>query len=383
MTVVSLISVRQNGKGTSISLKAIFCDSAKNLRQMGFREERTGLLRWEQESHSHRCRVSVERSRNMLSEYQAHLATLPSEVHSSDDLDAPDLDLSYEYCMDVFKLHARSFHFASRYLNEEERKSIAALYGFCRLVDDFADEMELTVKEIEHELDLLKDIAERLAKGEVFSHPLFRAFGHTMAKYRIPVRYLHELIEGVRMDLRLKEIETVEELDKYCYHVASTVGLMMCHIWGSTDPETLDRAADLGVALQLTNILRDVAEDYDNGRIYLPKKLRDEFRVPISDFENRTVSPNFELLLKHEIARAHSIYAKAEIGLQDLPPAASFTVRVAAEVYGEIMHEIEKMDYQVFEKRAVVPKWRKLWIAFKLRRKYNQEKKAYDSLQKD
>lgn len=314
----------------------------------------------------------------MLSEYQAHLATLPSEVYAKDASSAPDLQSSYDYCMDVFKLHARSFHFASRYLNEEERKSIAALYGFCRLVDDFADETEMTTEEIEHELDLLKDIAERLAKGEVFSHPLFRAFGHTMVKYRIPVRYLHELIEGVRMDLRLTEIETVNELDRYCYHVASTVGLMMCHIWGSTDQETLDRAADLGVALQLTNILRDIAEDYDNGRIYLPKQLREQFRVQVYDFENRTISLNFKLLLKHEIARARSIYAKAEVGLQDLPPAASFTVRVAAQVYGEIMHEIEKMDYQVFEKRAVVPKWRKLWIAFKLRRKYNKEKKAYD-----
>jgi phytoene synthase len=317
---------------------------------------------------------------NMFSDYTAHLTVLPSEIKTTGRLTPLDLEASYDYCMDLFKLHARSFHFASRYLDEEQRRAISALYGFCRLADDFADELNLPKEKIEHELDVLTNLTSRLAEGEVFDHPLFRAFGDTMMKYKIPVKYLHDLIEGVRMDINLTEVRTVEELDKYCYHVASTVGIMMCHIWRRIEPQTLERAADLGHAMQLTNILRDIAEDYENGRIYIPAETRQEFGVDESDFKNKRVSPNFKWLLKHEIARARSIYARAEVGIQDLPPEAAFTVKVASRVYSEIMTEIEKMDYQVFSKRAVVPKWKKLWIAYNLRSEYKREKREYDRL---
>ena len=270
-------------------------------------------------------------------------------------------------------MHAKSFHFASRYLNEEERKSIAALYAFCRLTDDFADETDLTKEEIEIELDTLDDIIDSMAEGVVFDHPLLRAFGDTMVKYNIPTRYLHELVEGVRMDLNIVDVKTVEELNKYCYHVASTVGILMCHIWGATDEFTLEKASDLGRALQITNILRDIAEDYKNGRIYIPHEIRDKFHVSRDDFENKTVNSNFRLMIRHEIHRARSIYSLAEVGYSGLPPAAAFTVRVAGRVYSEIMREIEKMDYKIWSKRAVVPKWKKLWIAYQCRKEYRRD----------
>ncbi len=318
--------------------------------------------------------------KKMTMSYTTHLKQLPSEIVIQQVGDVISLEQSYDYCMDLFKLHAKSFYFASRYLEREERRAIASLYAFCRLADDFADEIDLPKDALERELDVLADITNRMADGEVFDHPIFRAFGDTMVRYNIPVRYLHELIEGVRMDVNLTEVKTVKELDTYCYHVASTVGILMCYVWGATDSETLARAADLGHALQLTNILRDIAEDYENGRIYLPLETREIFRVDRSDFEKKTVSPDFKSLIQHEIARARSIYAKADVGTRDLPPAGAFTVKVAGRVYGEIMAEIEKMDYQVWKKRAVVPKWKKLWIALKLSREYNQEKKEYDSL---
>ncbi|TFF91710.1 phytoene/squalene synthase family protein [Candidatus Thorarchaeota archaeon] len=316
----------------------------------------------------------------MESDYTAHMAVLPSEIFETQSTEPLDLEESYDYCMDVFKLHARSFHFASRYLEDEERRAFAALYGFCRLADDFADETDMPREKVEKELDILRDIAVRMSQGEVFRHPLFRAFGDTMVKYKIPVKYLHELIEGVRMDLSIRDVKDEDELYEYCYHVASTVGIMMCHIWGRTEPETLDRAADLGIALQLTNILRDVEEDFENGRIYIPQDVREKFRVKRSDFENKLATPNFRRMIKSEIARANQIYARAEVGTDDLPPAGAFTVRVASRVYAGIMDEIEKMDYDVFKKRAVVPKWKKLWIAYKCRREYLKEKKEQEAL---
>ncbi len=323
-------------------------------------------------------------NREIGDDYSAHLDVLPSDILTIvDTADGQwDLNQSYEYCMNLFKLHAKSFYFASRYFEDNDRKAFAALYGFCRLADDFADEIDLPREQIEKELNVLKDLANRMATGEQFQHPLFHAFGDTIVRYNIPVKYLHELIEGVRMDLNLMDVETIDEEAKYCYHVASTVGILMCHIWGAIETETLARAADLGHALQLTNILRDVAEDWDNGRIYIPKEIRERFRVTREDFENRRVTPNFRLMMKSEIARARTLYAQADVGLNDLPPAGAFTVKVAGRVYGEIMTEIEKMNYDPFKKRAVVPKWKKLWIAYKCRREYKQELKAYKELEK-
>ncbi|MFW9964703.1 MAG: phytoene/squalene synthase family protein [Candidatus Sifarchaeia archaeon] len=312
-------------------------------------------------------------------EYDSHISVLPSKVVAHLDPTDIDLEASYECCMSLFKIHARSFYFASRYLDENDRRAFSALYAFCRLADDFADEIDIPPEAIEYELDALKDIVERMHQGEIFDHPVLRAFGDTMEKYKIPTKYLNELIEGVRMDTNLREIITVEELETYCYNVASTVGVMLCYIMRATDPNTIERAIDLGKALQITNILRDIDEDFQNGRIYLPLETRQQFRVTRDAFEKRKVDSNFKWLIKHHIAMANSYYTKAEIGIQDLPPGGAFTVKVASRVYAEIMNEIKKMDYDVFKKRAIVPKWKKLWIAYKLRREYYREKKSYES----
>ncbi|MFW9831507.1 MAG: phytoene/squalene synthase family protein [Candidatus Thorarchaeota archaeon] len=304
-----------------------------------------------------------------------HLEVIPTQIRVKDNLTTGELNRAYDYCMKLFANHAKSFHFASRYLEPEQRRSLAALYGFCRLADDFVDEVTLEPDQIETEIDELVEIVSRINSGETFDHPVFQAFGHTQMKYRIPVKYLYELLEGVRMDAHRKEIETQEELDQYCFRVASTVGLSMCYIWRSIHPETLQRAADLGIAMQQTNILRDLAEDYDKGRIYIPLETRQKFRIRREDFEARKITPNFKQLLKHEIAIARANYASAEVGLRDLPPAAAFTIKVAARIYSNILNAIEKMDYQVFRKRAYVPKWKKFWIALRCRQEYVRELK--------
>ncbi len=306
-----------------------------------------------------------------------HLDVIPSQIRINDKRTQSDLNRAYDYCMKLFNKYAKSFSFAARYLEPQQRRSIAALYGFCRLADDFVDEINLTPKQIDEELNVLAKIITRLSNGETFDHPVYHAFGDTLMKYDIPVRYLYELLEGVRMDIYRQEIHTQEELELYCFRVASTVGLSMCHIWRAIHPETLQRAAELGIAMQQTNILRDIAEDYNKGRIYIPAETRKKFRIRLEDFETRKITSNFKYLLKHEIANARAKYALAEIGLRDLPPAASFTVKVAARIYANILNEIEKIDYQIFKKRVYVPKWKKFWISFQCRREYLHDMKEF------
>ncbi len=298
------------------------------------------------------------------------------------DSSSLDLESCYDYCMEYFKYHAKSFYFASRFLEPEQRRQIAALYAFCRFADDLVDESYLQPNEIASELDKLKEIILRLREGEVISHPILFAFRDTLLKHRIPVKYLHELVDGVRMDLTIKEVKTVDELQLYCYRVASVVGIMMCHIFGVSVPEALDRAADLGVAMQLTNILRDVRKDFNMGRIYLPREIREKFNVKIDDFKINHVSSNLRKLLKHQIAEARQWYKSAERGIDSLPPAAAFTIRVASRVYGGILRAIEKIDYQVLKHRAFVPKWQKikiligLYLRYKLFRKKTKHRKV-------
>ncbi len=306
-----------------------------------------------------------------------HIDVVPTQIRAKDELTNGELNRAYNYCMDLFGKYAKSFHFASRYLEPEQRRSISALYAFCRLADDFVDEVDLSPKEIDSEVRVLGEIVTRLSNGETFDHPVFCAFGDTLMKYRIPVHYLYELLEGVRMDVYSREIQTQEELNLYCFRVASTVGLAMCHIWRAIHPETLQRAADLGIAMQQTNILRDIAPDFEKGRIYIPMETRKKFRIRREDFEARKITPNFRQLIQYEIHQARANYASAEIGIRDLQPAAAFSVKVAARVYGNILNAIEKMDYQVFKKRAYVPKWKKFWIALQCRREYMRDIKEF------
>ncbi|MFX0063439.1 MAG: phytoene/squalene synthase family protein [Candidatus Hermodarchaeota archaeon] len=284
------------------------------------------------------------------------------------------LENSYSSCLGIMEVHSKSFYFASRFLPPEQRQSVAALYAFCRLADDIVDESDLPTNEINGKLNQLKISVTQLSDGYISTNPVLHALGDTIRRYQIPVTHLHELIEGVRMDLNKKEYESISELDLYCYRVASTVGLMMTHIFlENPSPSTLARAADLGRAMQLTNILRDIKEDYERGRIYLPKEIRELYGVKLSDLENDTVNSNLVALLKYEIERAKGIYRLAKLGIKDLPPAAAYTIDVASRVYGDILNEIKRIDYQVLKQRAVVSKARKIVLATKVRLEYLRE----------
>ena len=294
---------------------------------------------------------------------------LPERINSKYKV-INSLDESYKFCLDWMSVHSKSFFFASRFLSDDQRKSVAALYAFCRLTDDIVDEAaeEKSVQEINADLDNLKQIVVNLSNGYTSTNPILHAFGDTIKKHRIPIEYMHELIEGVRMDLNKSEYYTEDELDLYMYRVASTVGLMMTTIFISNPASRiLARAADLGKAMQLTNILRDIKEDYNKGRIYLPKETRNLYGVTKTDFEKTNISNNLTALIRYETERARSYYKRADLGIEELPPSAAYTIKVASRVYGEILNEIKRRNYQILRQRAVVSKFRKIILALKVR----------------
>lgn len=277
------------------------------------------------------------------------------------------LEKSYAYCWEIMAYHSKSFSFANRFLNDEERLSVGAFYAFARYVDNLVDDKLLPMWVINDKLDELKEKLSNITQADKDENIIFYALDDTIQKYNIPIRYFHDLIEGVRMDLNITEFKTMAELDLYCYRVASVIGIVSCYIFGVDNPVALGHASELGKAMQITNILRDIGEDFERGRIYLPKELRDKYNVEVTDLADDEVNENLQALIAAEIKRARELYRSGSAGYQFLPNSALFTVKLAADVYSEILSEIEKLDYQVFDTRAFVSRSKKLRIASKLR----------------
>ncbi|MHA2502557.1 MAG: phytoene/squalene synthase family protein [Candidatus Kariarchaeaceae archaeon] len=296
-------------------------------------------------------------------------------IRSSDALGAIShlseglLDRCYEFCADTMTENSKSFSFAAKYLNEEQQRGVAALYAYCRYTDDIVDEAWLPNDIKTEKLDKLEWQIENIAHYQFDGNPILYALQDTVLRYGIPTEHLIELIKGVRMDLEITEYETIEQLNLYCYRVASIVGILMCYIAGSTSEAALERAADLGLAMQITNILRDVSRDFEMGRIYLPRELRDKFGVTIDDLVLNNESDALVGLLKHEINRAREYYRLGEEGLFYLPDGFDFSIEVASTIYSEILSEIERADYKILTRRTVVSKARKIYLAGKLKLK--------------
>jgi phytoene synthase len=195
-------------------------------------------------------------------------------------------------------------------------------------------------------------------------NPRLLALQHTVHRYGIPKRYFLDLLEGVEMDRTKHRYSTFDELDVYCFRVASVVGLIMTHIFGVSDPEGFVHAAELGTAMQLTNILRDVGEDLRMGRIYLPMDELLETGLTEADLQKGEVTPRMREFLQYQIARARHYYARAEQGVSMLTDDGSrFCVRLMLETYSGILADIEASGYNVFTRRAYVPLRRKVALA--------------------
>lgn len=258
-------------------------------------------------------------------------------------------------CAAVARRYGRTFSFASTFLSPARRRAILAAYAYCRIADDIVDGAMET--DIETTATQLADWEAELREP---CHPVARAFAVARQAYDVPEQPVRDLIAGIRMDLTPAPFATCDELDRYCYHVAGTIGLIAAPIMGCTDENALTRAVELGIAMQLTNILRDVAEDGRMGRVYLPLEHLTAFGVDPESILTGRPNGRFRDLIRFEIERARELYRSAHRGIPALCPSGRLTVLAASRLYSTILTRIEEQDYDVFASRAVVPTGRKV-----------------------
>jgi 15-cis-phytoene synthase len=268
------------------------------------------------------------------------------------------LSRSYSYCERLARREAANFYPAFRVLPGGQRRAMCALYAFLRVTDDLADGPGT---DIEKRIGLTRwrgQFAQALS-GD-YSHPIYPAFHHTLTAYAIPRAYLDSVLDGVEMDLSLSRYSTFTDLYGYCYRVASAVGLACIHIWGLRTESAKDLAESAGVALQLTNILRDLREDAARGRIYLPEEDLKRFRYDAEELSRGALNLRFQQLMEFQVARARVYYHKAKPLAKLLEPAGRAVFQVILATYEGLLNSIEQCHYDVFSRRVSLSRWRKL-----------------------
>jgi 15-cis-phytoene synthase len=269
------------------------------------------------------------------------------------------LDADYERCAQVTRRSRSSFYYAFILLPPERRRALHAVYAFCRFIDDIADdesirEPALLLKRWREELDRVYSGAPTRA--------LSRALADSARRFKIPRDLFEEIINGVEMDLSRKRYQTWEELRPYCYRVASALGLICIEIFGYRNPSAKLYAENLGLALQLTNILRDVREDADRGRIYLPLEDLARFNVSENEILGGVYSPNFVRLMDFEARRARELYALAQSELAAEDRATLLTAEAMRLIYAALLERIIKSNYRVLDRRHSLSAPHKLYL---------------------
>jgi phytoene synthase len=258
------------------------------------------------------------------------------------------LQKAYKHAEVVTAEHSKSFHFASRLLPEEKRSAVRALYAFCRTVDDIVDES--VDDERETRLDYWRTMIETASFSD--NDLVAAAWADTLTRYHIPRHYALQLIDGVNRDLTQSRYQTFDERATYCYGVASTVGLMSMYIVGFHSNEAVPYAIKLGVALQMTNILRDIGEDYRNGRLYLPREELTFYGICEQDIAEGCITDNWRQFMKFQIERTRQLYEESWAGVKMLEREGQLAIGAASVFYQGILDDIEKHDYDVFTRRA-------------------------------
>jgi len=268
-----------------------------------------------------------------------------------------------EYCQQKAAASGSSFYYAFLFLPPPRRRAITALYAFCREVDDVVDETP------DAQLAATKLAWWRHELGQLYAgnpqHPVTRALAPALAPYGIAQERLHEIIDGMEMDLTQTRYLDFAGLQRYCYHVAGVVGLLAAGIFGHTDPRTLEYARTLGTAFQLTNIIRDVGEDARKNRIYLPIGDLQEFGVSAADLLGARRSEAFVALMRFQTARARQFYDQALAALPAADRRAQRPGLIMAAIYRALLDEIEREGFQVLTQRTSLTPLRKFWIAWK------------------
>jgi phytoene synthase len=268
-----------------------------------------------------------------------------------------------EYCQQKAAASGSSFYYSFLFLPPERRRAITALYAFCREVDDVVDETS------DPQLAATKLAWWRLEVANLFAekpqHPVTKALSACKNEFAITAERLNEIIDGMEMDLTQTRYLDWPGLERYCYRVASVVGLLAAGIFGYRDARTLEYARNLGIAFQLTNIIRDVGEDARKNRIYLPMDDLKKFGVPASDILNAKETEDFRKLLAFEASRAKQFYEKAFQSLAPVDRRAQRPGLIMAAIYRALLEEIERDGFHVLTGKTSLTPLRKFWIAWK------------------
>jgi len=271
------------------------------------------------------------------------------------------LEQSFAHCRAVAKQRARNFYYSFILLPPEKKNAMCAMYAFMRYCDDLSDEPGATRSAI----DRWRDALTAALAGRPDTNPTWPAFLDTVARYSIPHEYFYEMIEGVASDLQPRTIATFDDLYRYCYRVASVVGLTTIHIFGFTSPYALPLAEKCGIAFQLTNILRDVREDAGVGRVYLPAEDLARFGVSIDDLKNARRTEQFGRLMEFETERARRYYRESAPLLDLIQPKSRPSLWALIAIYSRLLDHLAESHYDVLMRRISLSSLEKTWIVLR------------------
>ncbi|MBI4604100.1 MAG: phytoene/squalene synthase family protein [Planctomycetes bacterium] len=272
------------------------------------------------------------------------------------------LESSYRYALDVARSRAKTFYYTFRFLPPERRRGILAVYAFSRRADDAVDSIEEAGSSPEQARAELAFLRSLLGPGPP-DDPLAPALQDTIRRFAIPLRPFEELLAGMEMDLVKRSYATFEELRTYCYRAASVVGLACIEVFGHTDPAARESAVDLGIAMQLVNVLRDVAEDLARGRIYLPEEDMARFGYSADDLRRGVVDDRFRDLMRFEAARAREHFRRADALYPLVLPESRYCPVLLMRFYWRILERIERQGFDVLTRRPSLRWHEKVRIA--------------------
>jgi phytoene synthase len=289
----------------------------------------------------------------------------------------PTLRAAYEECRKLHATHGKTYYLATLLLPPEKRPYVWALYGFARYADEFVDSLESP--DPQALLDWGAAFLDGLSAGPgAVTHPVSLAMTHTMRRWMVPRAHVEAFLDSMQMDITVTEYATYKDLETYMYGSASVIGLQMLPVLEPVTPEAAPRARALGEAFQMSNFIRDVGEDLQRGRIYLPQEDLETFGVTREVLERRVVTPSVRELLRFEIERTRALYAFAEPGIDMLHPTSRDCVRTAFTLYGGILDAVEAAHYQVLTQRVSVPMSRRLAVALPAARRARAARRHQD-----
>jgi 15-cis-phytoene synthase len=296
----------------------------------------------------------------------AKLAATPARPGQPGGFEPRTLGAAYERCRQLHARHGRTYYLATLLLPRWKRRHVHALYGFTRYADEIVDDLTSALGGA-GQASALRAFRERFfagLRGAPCDDPVLPAVLHTVRAFDLEVGDFERFLDSMAMDLHTGGYRTYDDLCGYMEGSAAVIGTMMAPILESADPPAARaHARQLGLAFQLTNFIRDVAEDYERGRVYLPAEDLERFGVRRADLATAQATPAVAELLAFEVERARAHYAAAEPGIELLAPSSRPCIRVAFELYGGILDEVERAGYQVLDRRVRVPRHRRLGVA--------------------